>query len=341
MKKIFTFLFASLMATNMMAQMHGAMKFAGASHIQVLSTKNDNSSDTIQFVMNSDMASGNITFPEMKGMATIPSFTVEGVKFSMDAATHAVVFADQTFSAKVTVDGNEKIVTGSSLSGTYSMADNKMSLKAIFKYGAMPFDLTYTVDAFYVKAVTNAINVSVGGAYNYENAGVTYLVRKYKDGDVEKMDVEIPSYQLTGTVMGNLTLGTYTVKGLTYDETKGGYYRDYKDDGLTFHFTAVMNGKTNMDKDYEFNPEKDNNILVKYSGNSVTDIVNNFQMGAMPFPISSSFKNVTNGISSVKEGMKADNLQKNDGKMYNLNGQQVDENYKGVVIVNGKKYLKK
>lgn len=341
MKKIFTLLFASLMATNMMAQMHGAMKFAGASHVNVLTQNNDNPSDTIQFVMNSDMASGNITFPEMKGMATIPSFTVEGVKFSMDAATHAVVFADQTFSAKVTVDGKEKTVTGSSLSGTYSMADNKMRLKAVFKYGKMPFDLTYTVDAFYVKAVNHAINVSVGGAYKYENASVTYQVRKYKDGDVEKLDVEIPTYQLTATVMGDLTLGTYTVKGLTYDEAKGGYYRDYKNDGLTFHFKSVKNGNTSMDQDYEFNPEKDNNILVKYNGNSVTDIVNNFQMGAMPFPISSSFKNVTNGIDSVKDGVKNDNLQKNDGKMYNLNGQQVGENYKGVVIVNGKKYLKK
>lgn len=341
MKKIFTLLFASLMATNMMAQMHGAMKFAGASHINVLTQNNDNPSDTIQFVMNSDMASGNITFPEMKGMSTIPSFTVEGVKFNMDNATHTVVFADQTFGAKVTVDGNEKTVTGSSLSGTYSMADNKMTLKAVFKYGAMPLDLTYTVDAFYVKAVTNAINVSVGGAYNYENASVTYQVRKYKDGDVEKLDVEIPTYQLSETLMGDLTLGTYTVKGLTYDEAKGGYYRDYKNDGLTFHFKSVMNGTTNMDNDYEFNSAKDNNILVKYNGNSVTDIVNNFQMGAMPFPITSSFKNVTNGIDSVKDGVKADNLQKNDGKMYNLNGQQVGENYKGVVIVNGKKYLKK
>ncbi len=30
-----------------------------------------------------------------------------------------------------------------------------------------------------------------------------------------------------------------------------------------------------------------------------------------------------------------------DGKIYNLNGQMVDKYYKGVVIVNGKKYLKK
>lgn len=83
--------------------------------------------------------------------------------------------------------------------------------------------------------------------------------------------------------MGNLTLGTYTVKGLTYDEEKGGFYRDYKNDGLSFHFTAEQNGNKTMDGDYEFNAQKDNNILVKYNGSKITDIVNTFQMWRYAF----------------------------------------------------------
>ena len=155
------------------------------------------------------------------------------------------------------------------------------------------------------------------------------------DGNVQKVDVEISTYTLDNTVMGNLTLGTYTVKGLTYDEEKGGFFRDYKDDGLTFHFSAETGGKKTMDGDYSFNPEKDNNILVKYNGNKVEDIVNTFQMGSMPFAIVSKFTSAPTAITSVKSnGM-------GDGKIYNLNGQMVDKYYKGVVIVNGKKYLKK
>lgn len=335
MKKIFTLLFATMMAMNMNAQMHGAMKFAGASHVNVATMDIDNASDTIQFAMQG-ITSGNITFPQMKGMSTIPSFTVQDVAFSL-GANHVVTMAEQDFSTTTTdASGAEKKISGK-LSGTYSMADNKMSLKAVFKYGAMPLDLTYTVDAFYIKAVTSAITVSVGGMYNYDNESVTYNVRKYKDGDVEKVDVEIPTYQLAATVMGDLTLGTYTVKGLTYDEEKGGYYRDYKDDGLKFHFTAESNGNKTMDNDYDFNPAKANNILVKYTGTNVTDIVNNFQMGAMPFGITSAFKASATGISHVNGA--AANV-KNDGKMYNLQGQQVGESYKGVVIVNGKKFLK-
>lgn len=187
------------------------------------------------------------------------------------------------------------------------------------------------------ESVTSSITVNVGGMFPYSCENVTYNVNKYMDGDVQKVDVEVPAYTLDNTLMGNLTLGTYTVKGLTYDEAKGGFYRDYKEDGLSFHFTAEQNGNKTMDGDYEFNAQKDNNILVKYNGSKIADIVNTFQMGAMPFGIVTSFNSAATGISSVKNDVQ----KKNDGKMYNLNGQVVSESYKGVVIVNGKKYFKK
>lgn len=334
MKKIFALLFATLMASNMMAQMHGALKFAGASSINVMTQNIKNSSDTIKFEM-ANMTAGNITLPAMQGMATIPSFTIENVAYTM-GANRVITFDEQAFTSKVKVNGEEKDIVGTSLSGTYNMADNSFALDVVFKYGSMPFAMSYNIKAYYVKSFTNAITVTVGGQFNYSNAGVTYNVRKYMDGDVQKVDVEIPTYTLDNTVMGNLTLGTYTVKGLTYSEEKGGFYRDYKNDDLSFHFTAENKGVKTMDGDYSFNAAKDNNILVKYDGNSVTDIVNTFQMGAMPFGIVSSFSSSTTGISSINS-----NVKQQDGKMYNLNGQVVSDNYKGVVIINGKKYLKK
>lgn len=335
MKKFFTLVFATMLAGNMMAQMHGALTFAGASTMSVLTQNTENANDTVKFEMAS-MSAGNITLPAMKGMATIPSFTIKNVAFTM-GANHVITMDEQPFEAQVIVDGIEKDIKGSSVSGTYNMADNSLTLKAVFQYGAMPFAMTYNIKSYYVKAVTSAINVNVGGMFPYANEGVTYNVRKYMDGDVQKVDVEVPTYTLDNTVMGNLTLGTYTVKGLTYDEEKGGFYRDYKNDGLSFHFIAEKDGNKTMNGDFEFNSAKDNNILVKYNGSKITDIVNTFQMGAMPFGIVSSFNSATTGISSVKNDVQ----KKNDGKMYNLNGQVVSESYKGVVIVNGKKYFKK
>lgn len=339
MKRIFTLLFAVLTATTIMAQMHGPMKFVGASNMKVSTMSNDNPSDTILFAMNG-MESGNITLPAMKGMQqTIPSFTISGAKFTL-GENHVVTFADQTFSTKVKVDGAEKNITGSSLSGTYNMADNSLSLTVVFQYGNMPMPMTYTVKGYYVKAVSNPITVTVGGQFTYNNDNVTYELRRYKDGETDKLDVTVPSYTLANTIMGNLTLGSYTVKGLVYDEAQGGYYRDYKNDGLKFHFTAVQGGKTTMDKDYEFAAEKPNNILVKYEGNDVSSIVNTFQVGTMPFGIVSVFSGATTSINGVTTTPSHD-LNTTPSQQYNLAGQRVDNNYKGIVIVNGKKYLRK
>lgn len=339
MKKIFTFAVAAMMATNMMAQMHGVLTFAGSSNLKVYTANVDVESDTVKFVMNG-MDNGDITLPEMQGsmagkVMTIPSFTVKGAKFSM-GADHVVTFADQTFT---TTAEDGKTVTGSSFSGAYNMADNSLTLTAVFKYGAMPLEMTYTIKSYYVKAVTNSISVNVGGQFDYKNENVTYQVRKYMDGNVEKVDVEIPTYTLDNTLMGNLTLGTYTVKGLTYDAEKGGFYRDYKNDGLKFHFTAETGGTKTMDDDYVFNATKDNNILVVYSGNNISSIVNTFQMGAMPFPIKSTFGN--GSVNAVEKVEKKNAVKATDGKMYNLRGQRVDDSYKGIVIMNGKKFLKK
>lgn len=334
MKKIFTLLFAVLTATGVMAQAHGALKFVGQSNIKVATMSTDNESDTIQFLM-SDMTSGDITLPEMKGMQTIPSFTISGAQFSM-GDNHVVTFADQTFSTTVNVNGEDKTITGSSLSGTYNMADNSLTLTVVFKYGSMPTSLTYNVKGYYVKAVSNQLSVTVGGMYTYNNDNVTYNVRKYVDGDVEKLDVEVPEYTLDGTIMGDLTLGSYVIKGLVYDESKGGFWRDYKDDGLTFHFKAVSGGQTTMDNDYAFNSSKDNNILVAYTGNNVSSIVNTFQMGAMPFSIVSTFGGTATAINGAT-------LQKsaavNGDKAYNLAGQRVAKDAKGIVVIGGKKYL--
>lgn len=339
MKRIFTLLFAVLTATTIMAQMHGPMKFVGASKMSVSTMNIDNPSDTLLFAMNG-MESGNITLPAMKGMQqTIPSFTISGAKFTL-GENHVVTFADQTFSTKVKVDGAEKNITGSSLSGTYNMADNSLSLTVVFQYGKMPMSMTYSVKGYYVKAVSNPITVTVGGQFTYNNDNVTYELRRYKDGKTDKLDVTVPSYTLANTIMGDLTLGSYTVKGLVYDEAQGGYYRDYKNDGLKFHFTAVQGGKTTMDKDYEFAAEKPNNILVKYEGNDVSSIVNTFQVGTMPFGIVSVFSGATTSINNITTTPSHD-LNTTSSVQYNLAGQRVDNNYKGIVIVNGKKYLRK
>ena len=338
MKKTFTLILLSLMAMGSMAQNHGAMLFAGASTMKVSTTEIPNACDTISFLMNS-ASTGDITLPAMQGMGTMPSFTIEGVTFSM-GENHVVSFPEQTFSSTVSADGVEKSITGSSLSGTYNMADNSLSLSITFQYGSMPLPMTYVIKAYYIKAITSSIDVVVGGSFSYSNESVTYKVRKYTEGDVTKVDVEVPTFSLQETVMGNLVLGTYIVKGLTYDEEKGGFYRDYKDDGLTFHFSAEQNGVTTMDDDYTFNSEKDNNILVKYSGSSVESIVNTFQMGAMPFGIVSTFRNTSSGIREISTSESEGTSTTAAKAVYSISGQRVGSEAKGLLIENGRIVIK-
>lgn len=331
-KYLYTLIAAMMAATNLMAQ-HAPMTFVGASKMSVMTTNIENDVDTIRFSMKG-MTSGDITLPEMKGMSTIPSFTISNASFTM-GENHVVTFPEQTFNVSIEVDGTTKIVNGESLSGQYNMADNSMELKVVFKYGTMPFAMTYNIKSYYVKSVTSSIDVAVAGTFNYNCESATYNVRKYVKDDVQMLDVEVPTYSLAGTVMGNLTLGTYTIRGLLYDEEKDGFYRDYAGDALSFHFTAEQNGNVTMDGDYTFNAEKDNNILVQYSGGKVSSIINTFQMGAMPFGIVSSFGTGTTGIVGVEQSRRM------DGNAYNLNGQRVPDGTHGIVIIGGKKYLKR
>lgn len=126
-------------------------------------------------------------------------------------------------------------------------------------------------------------SVVVGGMFTY-TADITYDIVKGADGT---LTVNVPTYSLANTVMGDLTLGAYTISGLTYDEAKGGFYHDYGSDGLQMHFTAVKDGTTSMDKDYGFNPGSE--ITVTKAADGGIKVVNKFKMGAMPFESIATF----------------------------------------------------
>ena len=128
---------------------------------------------------------------------------------------------------------------------------------------------------------TGPVSVMVGGIYGpYTNEQTQYELTFHDDAT---LDVTLCEYSLAGTVMGDLTLGQYTVSGLTYDATQDCYYRNYQNDGLSMHFKAVSGGVATMDADYTF--EKNACTLQVTATETGYTIVNSFQPGAMPFPI--------------------------------------------------------
>lgn len=132
-------------------------------------------------------------------------------------------------------------------------------------------------------AYTGTNTVVVGGQFTY-TTDLTATISANADGTV---NFTWPQYNLTGTVMGDLTLGTVTIPNIPYDEAKGGFYLDYSDLGLTQHFTAMQNGTATMDKDYVLGTTS--TILIEKSDTGIK-VTNPFKLGAMPLPISATFE---------------------------------------------------
>lgn len=323
MKKIFT-LITILVTTAVSSTAHqGNMTFAGKSKLSVSMGDTqmfdtESASDTVIY------SGSDFVFPSMKyENMVIPSFTVKGTQFTGDHS--GVMWEDQTWTATTTdASGTEKTFTGSSLQGKFSHEGGiyKLTLKITFKYGLMPMPITYEIEGYYVKPTVNELSMLVGGSFGpYTNSSVTYDARKYIEDGITKLDVKIHEHTLPATVMGDITMGEYTVRGLVYDDEKAGFYRDYSQDGITFHFKTSQG----LDNDYGF--DKGGNLLVKMNGADITYAVNSFQPGSMPFPIVATFG--SNDATSIS--MPSVDAQTDKPKKYFSNG-------KIVISKNGKKY---
>lgn len=326
MKKIFTLLAATMGLLSASAQQHSAMTFAGKSvfYISAGSTQmgtTETASDTVRY------EGSDLTLPSMKyNNMVIPSFTIKNTKYTGDH--EGVTWADQPFTA--TVGGKE--VKGSSLKGSFTHDGGvyKLSLALTFNYGDMPMPITYSIESYYVKPTTKQVSVVVGGSIGpYINPSVTYDARIYEVDGQKQLDIALHEYSLDGTVMGDILLGSHIIKGLTWNEEKGGYFRDYSQDGITFHFKTSQG----MDGNYGFT--KGGNLLVKMNGTDITYAENAFQPGAMPFPIVSTFgKDDATGIDHVtttqQQASKSRKYISNgqliierDGKKYNVQGIEI------------------
>jgi hypothetical protein len=85
--------------------------------------------------------------------------------------------------------------------------------------------------------------------------------------------------------MGDLTIGKYTIRNIPYNTAKGSYYKEYADGTMAIHIKSVPTSGTGMDGDYIFNNNTiTTSIEVKTDGTNA-NIVNNYSIGNMPFPI--------------------------------------------------------
>ena len=130
---------------------------------------------------------------------------------------------------------------------------------------------------------TTSLKVSVVPG-SFTSATVGYKVTANEDGSI---NVTASEEKYTGvTMVGNLTLGTYTVKNLAYDKATNSFSRDYSEDGIKVHF-KTNGGSMKKDEDYAFG--KTSKMTVTLAEDGTLTITNNYQVGRMPFPISATY----------------------------------------------------
>lgn len=137
---------------------------------------------------------------------------------------------------------------------------------------------------------SGSVTVMVGGQFGpYESSPVQYVIKANDDGTI---DVTLPTFTLEGTVMGDLTVGSYTIANIAYDQERQAFFRDYSsDESITMHLKAEQNGTTTMDGDYTFGAM--GNIELKTDEAQKVVAVNTIQPGKMPFAIVITFQEET------------------------------------------------
>ena len=134
----------------------------------------------------------------------------------------------------------------------------------------------------YVGEFSGQLTLNIAGQYDYDT-DIRIII---SEGENETLSIALPEYELSNTLMGDITMGSLTLENLTYDPSKGGFYLDYGEAGLSRYFKAERNGTVTMDSEYQLNAPCD--ILVT-KGEGKIKVVNSFRIGAMPMPITATF----------------------------------------------------
>ncbi len=168
MRKLLLLLTGAMMCTAVMAQHGGPMAFAGPSRfgVEAMNAWQDNESDTLYLQLNGT-TDADIIMPAMTYHAmgfTIPSFTIHGATYSYDMESGSAVFGEQTYSDTLMVNGEEKVITGYSLTASYSHSSKALSLTTRLAYGKMPVQVTYIIENAAYQSATSAIDAVMGEA---------------------------------------------------------------------------------------------------------------------------------------------------------------------------------
>ena len=306
MKKIFTLVIVSfLSALAVQAQSLKVTKTDGS-----VVTYNASDISKIEFLP-SETPSQPKLIHEFAGYLTVKNRVLDNVRFDtgakikvlQDGGKFLAEFSDTQWGTgsfvitmnKHAINGTGKMKIANPRAGgaveeydatmSGSMREIKISIPSLM--GGTDITWHYAEASAASKVAGNYIGTTalkVGDSFGpFTSATVGYKITANEDGTI---NVTASEENYTGvTMMGNLTLGTYTVKNLAYDKESNSFVRDYSNDGLKVHFKAV--GGMPIDNEYSFKATSKMVVTVDESG--TLTIKNNYSLTRMPFPISATY----------------------------------------------------
>ena len=306
MKKIFTLVIVSLLsALAVQAQSLKVIKTDGS-----VVTYNASDISKIEFLP-SETPSQPKLIHEFAGYLTVKNKMINNVRYDngakikvlQDGGKFLAEFSDTQWGTgsfvitmnKHAINGTGKMKIANPRAGgaveeydatmSGSMRELKISIPSLM--GGTDITWHYAEASAASKVAGNYIGTTalkVGDSFGpFTSATVGYKITANEDGTI---NVTASEENYTGvTMMGNLTLGTYTVKNLAYDKESNSFVRDYSNDGLKVHFKAV--GGMPIDNEYSFKATSKMVVTVDESG--TLTIKNNYSLARMPFPISATY----------------------------------------------------
>lgn len=304
MKKIFTLIVMAAFAAGAMAQTVVVNKADGTKAIYQASEV-----QSIELLPQADTLNGHSSFT---GYLLVSSSYFQNTYYGDQAKVTVLTAGDKYFAkfedptwgngmfevtiGRGTMQGSGTLTmaahngTAKTYSATLSGAMTNFSISVPAVMGGTTINWVYGDPGAYKVAGTYSAydNIDVGGmgSFKYTSAdSVSYVITAVSDTAI---NVTVPEQQYNGTVMGDLTTGSYTISNIAWDASQNAYVRSYKDDGIKFHFHAVNNGTVTYDQDY--NLDKDAcKITVTPNEDGTITISNAYQMGAMPMVIYGTF----------------------------------------------------
>ena len=279
--------------------------------------------------------------------------TYEGAKnfYSLNGG-EAVEGSAATLTESATVEAYSQIVNG-----TYATFTTKKTTHEVYVLDPIKAKQTLTVSGNIVdnpekKADTDPNYIVENGVVNHDKK--FFFIRNTSFKVVEEAEYQVPAGQQAYLMMSGDIITFQVAEGDSVDVVVTCSKNSCKTITLTDEEVDAEDSKVANDRKCFINVDGTNYSAVDAEGNEAADLKRNPDANIVKFGLGAgthTFKKysgtgnilvssieinpvATEGIATVKTAEAADKA------LYNLAGQKVNNNYKGVVIMNGKKVLK-